>query len=47
MFERLSKLGKKKVVNNQITHNTTSTSLNPIYKKSQTVFLKEYMQKMK
>ena len=40
MFERLSKLGKKKVVNNQITHNTTSTSLNPIYKKSQTVFLK-------
>ena len=40
-MERLSTLEKQLILNNQLT-NTTATSLNPRYKKSQTIFLKRY-----
>ena len=41
MVERFSTLDSQLILNNQLTNNSTATSINPIYKKSNTIFLKQ------
>ena len=41
MFEKKSTIESKMMLNNQI-NNTTITTINPVYKKTQTIFLKQY-----
>ena len=41
MFERLTTLDSQLILKNQLTNNTTTASLNNIYKKSNTIFLRQ------